>query len=115
MLAATPLYDRLAHGRLHPVSLWGAVIFVVFANVLSAVVSPNPVWQRFVLWQASWEGGLNVLPASSIQRPPSRTVVSFRLEKMTTGPVGRGSQPSVAARGARTAWPGVLAWKLWTS
>jgi hypothetical protein len=53
LLAANPLYDRAAHGRMHPVSLWGSVFFVVLANVLAVVVSPSPTWQRFVLWLAS--------------------------------------------------------------
>jgi hypothetical protein len=52
LLAANPLYDRVADGRTHPVSLWGSVIFVVLANIL-AVVSPTPTWQRFVIWLAS--------------------------------------------------------------
>lgn len=53
MLAANPLHDRIAHGRVHPVSLWGGVFFVVLANVLAGVVSPHPRWQAFVLWLAS--------------------------------------------------------------
>jgi hypothetical protein len=31
-LVANPLFDRLAYGRMHPVSLWGSVFLVVFAN-----------------------------------------------------------------------------------
>ena len=53
LLAANPVYDRVAHGRTHPVSLWGSVFFVVVANILAVVVSPSPAWQRFVLWLAS--------------------------------------------------------------
>jgi hypothetical protein len=53
LLAANPLYDRVAHGRVHPVSLLGSVFFVVFANILAVVVSPSPTWQRFVVWLAS--------------------------------------------------------------
>ena len=53
LLAANPLYDRLAHGRTHAVSLWGSVFFIVLANILAAVVSPSPTWQRFVVWLAS--------------------------------------------------------------
>lgn len=52
-LVANPLFDRIAHGRMHPVSLWGGVFFVVFANILAVVVTPSPAWQRFVLWLAS--------------------------------------------------------------
>jgi len=53
LLAANPVYDRIAHGRMHPVALWGGVFFVVLGNILAAVVSPSPAWQRFVLWLAS--------------------------------------------------------------
>ena len=53
LLAANPLYDRIVIGRVHPVSLWGGVFLVLFANVLAVVVSPNPAWHRFVLWLAS--------------------------------------------------------------
>jgi hypothetical protein len=51
-LAANPIYDRLAHGRFHPVSLWAGIAFVVLANIL-AVGAQHPRWQAFVLWLAS--------------------------------------------------------------
>lgn len=53
LFAASPLYDRIVVGRMHPVTLWGGVLMFLFANVLALVVSPNPAWQRFVLWLAS--------------------------------------------------------------
>ena len=53
LLAANPLYDRIVLGRTHPVSLWGGVALILLANFLAVVVSPNPGWQRFVLWLAS--------------------------------------------------------------
>ena len=53
LLAANPLYDRLVIGRMHPVSLWGSLSFLVFGNFLAVVVSPHPGWQRFVTWLAS--------------------------------------------------------------
>lgn len=52
LLAANPLFDRFILGRTHPVSLWGSVGLVLFANFLAVVVSPSPVWHRFVLWLA---------------------------------------------------------------
>jgi hypothetical protein len=52
-LAANPVFDRIAHGRTHPVSLWGAVCLLIFSNVMAVFVSPSPAWQRFVLWLAS--------------------------------------------------------------
>ena len=51
-LAANPIYDRLTHGRFHPVSLWAGIGFVVLANIL-AVGAQHPRWEAFVLWLAS--------------------------------------------------------------
>ena len=53
LLSANPVHDRIFHGRMHPVSLWGAVFLLVLGNVLAAVVAPSPAWHRFVLWLAS--------------------------------------------------------------
>ena len=53
LLSANPLYDRFILGRVHPVSLWGGVSLLVFNNLLAVIVTPNPGWQRFVLWLAS--------------------------------------------------------------
>ena len=53
LLAANPVHDRLSHGRMHPVSLWGGVFFLVLGNILAVVVAPSPTWHRFVLWLAS--------------------------------------------------------------
>ena len=53
LLSANAVHDRIVHGRMHPVSLWGAVFFIVLGNILAAVVAPNPTWHRFVLWLAS--------------------------------------------------------------
>ena len=53
LFAVGPLYDRIVVGRMHPVTLWGGVMMFLFANFLALVMSPNPTWQRFVLWLAS--------------------------------------------------------------
>ena len=53
LLAANPLHDRIAHGRMHPVSVWGGVFHLAFGNIVAVVVAPSPAWQRFVLWLAS--------------------------------------------------------------
>ena len=34
LLGANPLYDRIVLGRVHPVSLWGGLFLVAFANFL---------------------------------------------------------------------------------
>ncbi len=51
-LMANAIFDRVAHGRMHPVSLWGGIGFVVAANLQATVLAPNQTWQAFVLWLA---------------------------------------------------------------
>jgi hypothetical protein len=53
LLAANPVYERIALGRIHRVTLWGSVLSVVFANFVAGVVAPSAAWQHFVLWLAS--------------------------------------------------------------
>ena len=50
--AANAVHDRMFHGRMHPVSLWGVVFFLVYGSILAVVIAPSPTWQRFVLWLA---------------------------------------------------------------
>jgi hypothetical protein len=49
---ANPIYDRIAHGRIHPVSLWGGLGFFLFGGFQAQVLAPNPKWQAFVMWLA---------------------------------------------------------------
>lgn len=44
------IYDRLAHGRIHPVSLWGGVSLFALANVRAIIIGPSETWHRFASW-----------------------------------------------------------------
>jgi hypothetical protein len=51
-LSFSPIHDRVTEGRIHPVSLWGAVL-VFLANVLfSLAIVPSAAWDRFARWLA---------------------------------------------------------------
>jgi uncharacterized membrane protein YozB (DUF420 family) len=50
LLAALPIHDRLTRGRIHPVSLWGAIIVMVSFNVFFGAVAPTVAWQHFAEW-----------------------------------------------------------------
>jgi hypothetical protein len=47
---SSAIYDRVAHGRIHPVSLWGGLALFAFANVRAAVIGPSAAWHRFAQW-----------------------------------------------------------------
>lgn len=44
------VFDKLATGRIHPLSLWGAVGMFVWANGRAALIGPSDAWHRFVAW-----------------------------------------------------------------
>jgi hypothetical protein len=50
LLAVLPIHDRLTRGRIHPVSLWGAILVFVSFNVMFGVIAPTPAWQSFAQW-----------------------------------------------------------------
>lgn len=50
LLFAGAVHDRLARGRIHPVSLWGAVALLVWANLRAAVIGPSDAWHEFATW-----------------------------------------------------------------
>jgi uncharacterized membrane protein YozB (DUF420 family) len=47
---ASAIYDRIAHGRVHPVSLWGGITLFAFAFVRAAVIGPSALWHQFASW-----------------------------------------------------------------
>lgn len=48
-LAAGPVFDKLTRGRIHPISLWGAIL--VFASVpLRLALGKTAAWQSFAAW-----------------------------------------------------------------
>lgn len=46
-LFASAAYDRLALGRVHPVSLWGATLIFVWDLSLNIVIGPSDAWHQF--------------------------------------------------------------------
>ena len=49
-LFARAAYDRYALGRVHPVSLWGAVAIFVFGNLRATLIGPSVPWHHFAAW-----------------------------------------------------------------
>jgi uncharacterized membrane protein YozB (DUF420 family) len=50
LLAVLPIYDRLSRGRIHPVSLWGAILLFAWFPLFLGVVAPTPAWREFAEW-----------------------------------------------------------------
>lgn len=48
--ASHAVYDRLSFGRIHPVSLWGAVVLFVGSNLRATVIGPSAAWHQFGAW-----------------------------------------------------------------
>ncbi len=49
-LFASAVYDRISLGRIHWVSLWGAVAIFVWDLSLNIVIGPSAAWHRFAGW-----------------------------------------------------------------
>lgn len=47
---AAAVHDRWTDRRLHPVSLWGAIVLLVWAQARAALVGPSEAWHRFAAW-----------------------------------------------------------------
>ena len=47
---SSAVYDRVAHGRVHPVSLWGGVALFAIANLRATVIGPSDAWHQFARW-----------------------------------------------------------------
>ena len=50
---SSAIYDRLAHGRIHPVSLWAGLSLLVWAMFRGLVIGPSASWHRFAGWLIS--------------------------------------------------------------
>jgi hypothetical protein len=46
LLGASGVYDRLSRGRIHPVSLWGAILLFAWGNVRELVIGPSRMWHQ---------------------------------------------------------------------
>jgi uncharacterized membrane protein YhaH (DUF805 family) len=49
-LFASPVYDRISTGRIHRVSLWGAIAVFVWVNVCAVLIGPSTAWHHFAAW-----------------------------------------------------------------
>jgi hypothetical protein len=50
---SSAIYDRLAHGRIHPVSLWAGLSLLVWAMFRGIVIGPSASWHQFAGWLIS--------------------------------------------------------------
>ena len=50
LLALLPIHDRLTRGRIHPVSLWGAILLFAWFPVFLGVVASTAAWRNFAEW-----------------------------------------------------------------
>jgi hypothetical protein len=50
LYASHAVFDKLSTGRIHPLSLWGAVGMFVWANGRAALIGPSDAWRRFAAW-----------------------------------------------------------------
>lgn len=50
LLSASAVYDRLALGRIHPVSLWVAVALFAWGNLRAVVIGPSESWHALAAW-----------------------------------------------------------------
>ena len=53
LLFAGAVHDRLFRGRMHPVSLWGALLVWLWSNVRAAIIGPSDLWREFANWLIS--------------------------------------------------------------
>ena len=47
---APAVHDRWTDGRVHPVSLWGAIGLLVWAQGRAALIGPSDAWHRLAAW-----------------------------------------------------------------
>lgn len=50
LLASGALHDFWTRGRVHPVSLWGALAVFGWANLRATVIGPSEWWHRLAAW-----------------------------------------------------------------
>lgn len=50
VLFTPAVYDRVRHGRFHPVTAWAALGLFAWGNIRAAVIAPNATWQSFAAW-----------------------------------------------------------------
>jgi hypothetical protein len=50
LLGASAVYDKVTLGKIHPVSLWGALALFIYANLRAAVIGPSAAWHSLAGW-----------------------------------------------------------------
>lgn len=50
LLSASAMYDKVTLGKIHPVSLWGALGLFVFANLRAGLIGPSAAWHSLARW-----------------------------------------------------------------
>ena len=50
LLFASAVYDKLTLGRIHPVSLWGAIGLLLYNNLRAVAIGPSAPWHSFAAW-----------------------------------------------------------------
>jgi hypothetical protein len=49
-LFAGAVHDRVYRGRIHPVSLWVALLLLIWSNLRAVVIGPSDLWRDFASW-----------------------------------------------------------------
>ena len=49
-LFMSAIYDKVSQRRIHPVSLWGAVLVVASGGLFFSVIQPSAAWREFATW-----------------------------------------------------------------
>lgn len=52
-LFAGAIHDKLSRGRIHPVSLWGALAVWLWSNIRAGVIGQSDLWREFAGWLIS--------------------------------------------------------------
>jgi hypothetical protein len=50
LLSLSAIHDRVAKGRVHPISLWAALALFLWSNLRAAVIGPSAAWHQFAAW-----------------------------------------------------------------
>jgi hypothetical protein len=50
VLFVSAVYDRFSLGRIHPVSLWGAVLLFAWGNIRAFAIRPSEAWHALAGW-----------------------------------------------------------------
>jgi hypothetical protein len=50
LLFAGAVHDRLSRGRIHPVSVWVALVLLVWTPLRVVAIGPSEGWHQFAAW-----------------------------------------------------------------